>query len=312
MNPTRRQLLVAAGAATGGAALLAACKDDSKASDDSVLTNPGDTALVSERVDGEDLPDKFAMVQRFPNHPLFLPQQEARLPFSILRDANDNQTGGLRDNGPATIDGWIEDFNKEKLTDVVATRRYDGINSAYWSVRVVLPKAVIYSLRMEGDDGYGATFEVFDPADVVTPAIAAAMPPFDTPTEADHGGVEPYCTLAPEPCPFHEVTLREALALGKPLAYMVGTPAHCTTGTCSPGLQFLMLESERVGDAMVCVHADVYADEAATEVAPAIAALGVQYEPIIYFIDANGTIVDRLDGIWDKSELREAVDALLS
>ena len=77
------------------------------------------------------------------------------------------------------------------------------------------------------------------------------------------------------------MTLTEALALGKPLAYMVGTPAHCQTGTCAPGLQFLMNEHERVGDKIVMVHSDVYADNAATEVAPAVNALGVQYEPII-------------------------------
>lgn len=314
MNPTRRQLLVAAGAATGGAALLAACSDDSKGSTggSSPDSNPGDTALVSERSDGEELSKNFAMVQRFPNHPLFLAGEEARLPVSILRDGGDSTAGSLRDNGPATINGWIEDFNKEKVVDIVATRRNEGINIAYWSTRATLPKAVIYALRFEGDDGYGAVFEVFEPSDVITPATGTEMPPFDTPTDDDHRGVEPYCTLAPEPCPFHSMTLREALALGKPLAYMIGTPAHCTTGTCSPGLQFLMEEAERVGDAMVCVHADVYSDDAATEIAPAVAVLGVQYEPIIYFIDADGVIVDRLDGIWDKSELREAVDNLVS
>ncbi|MDO8389655.1 MAG: hypothetical protein Q7V57_04130 [Actinomycetota bacterium] len=314
MNPTRRQLLVAAGAATGGAALLAACSDDGEGSNSgsTVAANPGDTALISERTDSEQLSKNFAMVQRFPNHPLFLEGEEARLAVSILRDGDDATASGLRDNGPATINGWIEDFNKVKVADIVATRRYEGINIAYWSTRATLPKAVIHALRFDGDDGYGAVFEVFDPADVITPAIGSEMPPFDTPTDDDHRGVEPYCTLAPEPCPFHSITLREALALGKPLAYIIGTPAHCTTGTCSPGLQFLMAEAERVGDAMVCVHADVYTDDAATEIAPAVSVLGVQYEPIIYFVDANGVIVDRLDGIWDKSELRESVDNLLS
>ena len=308
MTPTRRQFLVA-GAAAGGAALLAACSDDSSSSPP---TNPGDTAVPALRADSTELPKAFAMVQRFPNHPLFIPGQEARLPISIMKVASNDQNGGLRDNGPETIEGWIEDFNKVKITDVVATRHFDGITNAYWVARATLPKAVVYTLRLKDDDGYGATFEVFDPTDVVSPATGKPMPPFDTPTKDDHRGVEPYCTLAPKPCPFHEVTLTDALKSGKPVAYMVGTPAHCTTGTCSPGLQFLMAESERVGDAMVFVHADVYSDNEATEVAPAIAALGVQYEPIIYFIDATGVIVDRLDGIWDKSELRERVELLLA
>ncbi|CAB4363121.1 MAG: hypothetical protein F2681_06755 [Actinobacteria bacterium] len=309
MTPTRRQFLVASATASG-TALLAACAADSPST--SPATNPGDTAVPAQRSDGTELPKAFAMVQRFPNHPLFIPGQEERLPVSIMKVASNDQNGGLRDNGPETIEGWIEDFNQVKITDVVATRHFDGIANAYWVARATLPKAVVYTLRLKGDDGYGATFEVFDPTDVVSPATGTPMPAFDTPTKDNHRGVEPYCTLAPKPCPFHEVTLADALKSGKPVAYMVGTPAHCTTGTCSPGLQFLIAESTRVGDAMVCVHADVYSDEAATEVAPAVAALGVQYEPIIYFIDATGVIVDRLDGIWDKSELRERVELLLS
>ncbi|MEI8238151.1 MAG: hypothetical protein WCI22_01915, partial [Actinomycetota bacterium] len=63
--------------------------------------------------------------------------------------------------------------------------------------------------------------------------------------------------------------------------------------------------------AVVMVHADIYADNAATKVAPAIDALHVDYEPIIYLIDAKGSVVDRLDGVWDASELRERVDLLL-
>jgi hypothetical protein len=74
---------------------------------------------------------------------------------------------------------------------------------------------------------------------------------------------------------------------------------------------FLVAEHERVGDAVVMVHADVYADDAATTVAPAVEALNVDYEPIVYFVDATGVIVDRLDGVWDSGELRERMDLFL-
>jgi hypothetical protein len=49
---------------------------------------------------------------------------------------------------------------------------------------------------------------------------------------------------------------------------MIGTPAHCQTGTCAPALEFLVKSHERLGDQVVMVHADVYADDAATTVAP--------------------------------------------
>ena len=74
------------------------------------------------------------------------------------------------------------------------------------------------------------------------------------------------------------------MASGKPVAYMVGTPAHCQTGTCAPALEFLVKSHARVGDKIVMVHADVYSDDAATTVAPAVAALGLEYEPVLYLV----------------------------
>ena len=291
--------------------MLAACgSDDSNdSSNDSGGTDPTFSDTTTEGGDPSDPIEPpeggWALVQRFPNHPLFTPG-EARLPISLANEAR------MLDNGPETLTGWIEDFQGTTAAEFTAARRIDGIPTPYWEVRATLDKAVIYTLRVEGDDGFGATFELFDPADVPTPTIGTTFPGFDTPTVDDHRGVEPYCSLTPDPCPLHAVTLTEALASGKPVAYMVGTPAHCTTGTCTPGLQFLIAEHERVGDKIVMVHADVYADAEATEVAPAVEALTVQYEPIIYFCTADGVIVDRLDAVWDRGELTERVDALLA
>ena len=69
---------------------------------------------------------------------------------------------------------------------------------------------------------------------------------------------------------------------------MIGTPAHCQTGTCAPALEFLVKAHERVGDKIVMVHADVYSDNAATTVAPAVAALGLDYEPVLYLVGPDG------------------------
>lgn len=279
---TRRQFLAAA-SAVGAAAVIGACSDDSKTS----------------------TPSSFLIVKRFPNTPLLTPG-EVRLPFSIA-----DSDGNLSD-AAASLSGWIEDFSGERVADVVAKRYADGIELPYWVVRANLDRAVVYTLRLEGDDGFGATFEVYDAGDVVSPVTNTPLPPFDTPTVDDHRGVEPICTLTPEPCPLHEVTLTEALASGLPVAYIVGTPAHCSTGTCAPGLEFLVAEHERVGAQMVMVHADIYTDEAATTIAPAVAALGVDYEPIIYLCKADGVIVDRIDAIWDSAELTERIDLLLA
>ncbi|MEZ5273042.1 MAG: hypothetical protein R2694_12180 [Ilumatobacteraceae bacterium] len=246
------------------------------------------------------------MVQRFPSTGLFTPG-EVRLPVSITGD------GALATEGPAELAGWVQSYvDASKVTEFVGVRRNDGLDVPYWEIRTTLPDAKIYTLRLEGDDGYGANVEIMDPIHVFSPLTGAPLPPFDTPTADDHRGVEPYCSRTPDPCPFHQVTLTDALASGKPVLYMVGTPAHCQTGTCAPGLEFLIEQYQRVGDQIVVVHADVYADDAGTLIAPAVEALGVEYEPIIYFTDAAGVVVDRLDGVWDRSELAARLDLLLS
>lgn len=276
---TRRQLL----ATTGGVLVLAACGG----------SNGGKPSTAP-----------FSVVQRFPNHPLLTPG-EVRLPVSLATD-------GTLGDGPELLTGWIETLDGERVTDVAAKRRDAGIEVPYWDVRATLPTAAVYTLRFEGDDGFGATFELYEEAEVASPLTGAPLPPFDTPTVDDHRGVEPYCSLTPAPCPLHDITLTDALATGLPTIYLVGTPAHCSTGTCAPGLELLVAEHERVGDRIAMVHADVYADDAATTIAPAVLALNVQYEPIVYLCTADGVIVDRLDGIWDASELRERIELLLA
>jgi hypothetical protein len=59
------------------------------------------------------------------------------------------------------------------------------------------------------------------------------------------------------------------------------------------------------------VHADVYADDAATTVAPAVAALGLEYEPVLYLV-TDSVIKDRIDVIWDQSELDERLNAFVA
>ncbi|MDO9174602.1 MAG: twin-arginine translocation signal domain-containing protein, partial [Actinomycetota bacterium] len=215
MNFSRRHFLAAA----GGAVALAACgnSDDSTdtgstETDGTTGNSTGDTGGAPS--DGTSAPNGgWVIVQRFPNHPLFTPG-EARLPVSLADDAR------MLDNGPDELPGWIEDFEGTRVADVVGRKRKDGIPTPYWEVRAELERAVIYTMRFQDDDGYGATFELFDPADVKTPVTGAAMPGFDTPTVDDHRGVDPYCSLTPDPCPLHAVTLTEALASGKPVAYM--------------------------------------------------------------------------------------------
>ncbi|MBI5089286.1 MAG: hypothetical protein HZB15_10640 [Actinobacteria bacterium] len=107
------------------------------------------------------------------------------------------------------------------------------------------------------------------------------------------------------------MTLTEALAMGKPVVYMVGTPAHCQFATCGPGLEFLIDLAGRYPD-VTFVHAEVYSDPEGTEVAPAVDAIGLDYEPVIWVTDAAGVVRQRIDIVWDETDLEGLLASSLS
>jgi hypothetical protein len=41
-----------------------------------------------------------------------------------------------------------------------------------------------------------------------------------------------------------------------------------------------------------------------------VQAYNLEFEPVLFLADASGTLVERLDAIWDAAELRTALDRL--
>lgn len=248
------------------------------------------------------------LVQRFPQ---VLVPGNVRLPFSLA-----NQAGLLTtDSGldlPTTLTAkLINSDTQEIVAESLSANRHDtGLTIPYWPFRVNIDKPGIYTLIVDGGPAEGAAIQVLNATEVLIPLVGSQLPGFDTPTVDDHRGVEPVCTRTPEPCEFHNITLNEALALKKPIAYLVGTPAHCQTGTCAPALEALITVKKSIGDAMTFLHAEIYTDDKATTVAPAVVALKMEYEPAIYITDASGKILERFDAVFDADEISSAIAAL--
>jgi hypothetical protein len=167
----------------------------------------------------------------------------------------------------------------------------------------------IYSLLIDDVSETGAAVQVSPREQVLVPLVGDVLPPFDTPTFDDARGIDPICTQRPDPCPLHDVTLTEALALGKPVVYLVGTPAYCATGTCTPALEGVLKVRDQVGDAITFVHSEIYTDDSLATVAPAVTALNMTYEPALFITNAQGVLVDRLDAVFDEVEVRESLEA---
>lgn len=285
-------------AATG---VLAACGSESSDSSPAAAGNTtagGSTPTRATAADGT-----YILVQRFPQD-----VQEAgslRLPMSLATG-----DGELIQDGPITLGAQVTDVDGAPLGDPFSATRRDVSPGPYYDFRTEIAEPGVYYLVVDGGPPDGAAFQVMAPGTVAVPGPGQPLPPFDTPTVDDARDVDPICTREPEPCPFHDVTLAEALASGKGVVYLVGTPAFCQTGTCAPALESIIDIADQYSDRYVFVHAEVYADGTATTIAPAVDAASLTFEPALFITDASGTVVERLDAVWNEAELVDVLDSL--
>jgi len=244
--------------------------------------------------------DPFAVVQRFPSD-VNVPG-EIRLPFSLARAAE------FIDDGPSELEAQVVDLDGNPVGGTITAIRRDITPSSYYAFRTTIDTPGVYAIQIDGGPDDGANFQVMERDQVTIPRPGDPLPAFDTPTVDDAAGVDPICTREPA-CPLHAVTLTEALDAGKSVAYFIGTPAFCQTGTCAPALETLLAVAPDYEDDFVFVHAEVWNDLTATEVTPAVDALGLAFEPTLILTDTDGTVIERIDGLWDVTELRERLDA---
>lgn len=292
---TRRQLIAGAAAT----AVLAACSSD----DGSSSSGSGSgTGSVPASVDADGT---YVLVQRFP--------QDVHEPGNLrLAISLGDDSGALVSTGPEVLAARVVDSTGNSVGDMLTAGKRTIDPAAYYAFRTSIDTPGVYYLVVDGGPAEGAAFQVMEPGSVVVAGPGDPLPAFDTPTTLDGRGVEPVCTRQPDPCPFHDMTLTEALSSGRPVVYLIGTPAFCQTGTCAPALESIIDLQDRFADTFTFVHAEVYTDNTATTTAPAVEAAALTYEPVLFVTDATGTVVDRLDAVWDGTELAEVLDSVAS
>jgi hypothetical protein len=287
-------------AGSAAAALLAACGGD-----DDTTTSPDSSSdetvapLVPDRL-GAAFADGYsselsAIVAGIPQ----------RAPFIVVTGIGEPVRG---EPAPASIDVEIT-RNGATVTTLTVPRHTEGIPTPYYPVVFTPPEPGDYEIRSDLP-GAPTPFRVGTRDELAIVQIGDKLRPVDTPTTTDARGVEPVCTrTTPGPCPFHDVTLTEALAAGTPVAFMISTPGFCQTAICGPVLELLVTAAADRSDLTV-VHAEVYvAPEGGdlTKTTEAVSTYGLGWEPSFYVADATGTVTARLDFLWDETEFDAAL-----
>jgi len=214
------------------------------------------------------------------------------------------------DRAPDELTVRIERDGQAVGQPLTLSRHGKGLERAYYPLRTELTEPGVYRAVADVDGEAAAlAFTVAERGQVDVPGAGDAMVPVDTPTTADAHGVDPICTREPH-CPYHDVTLTEALADGRPVALVVATPAFCATAVCGPILDIVDTASEGLRDRIHVLHAEVYADGAGGTPAPVMEAYGLTYEPCLFLADGRGTVVERLDVLFDETEARQALERL--
>ncbi|HEX7096707.1 MAG TPA: hypothetical protein VF183_12555, partial [Acidimicrobiales bacterium] len=224
-----------------------------------------------------------------------------RAPFVAMTDIREV----VRDEAPASIDVEVR-HGGSTVVAMTVERHGDGIPTPYYPVVFTPPEPGEYEVHASFAK-QPTPFRVAARDELDLVQVGDPLRPVDTPTIADPRGVTPVCTRV-DPCPFHEITLRDALAGATPVVLIISTPGFCQTAICGPVLDLLIDAAPQRPD-LTIVHAEVYVapDEGDMTTTEVISTYGLNYEPSLYVADATGTVTARLDFSWDRRELTAAL-----
>lgn len=165
---------------------------------------------------------------------------------------------------------------------------------------------------VEGDRFGFTALNVVTPEQSQAPVPGAAATIVATPTEKQDLGYERICTQDP-PCGMHEVSLDEAVEAGRPVMLVFATPEFCQTVVCGPVVE----TADKVrgggdwGD-VAWIHCEIYSHKKGDQLVlgKPVQRWNLPTEPWVFSIDAEGAIVDRLDGPMVEADIERLASDL--
>lgn len=277
-----RRAFLGAGLAAGGAAALAACGGSGSDSASTTTTSSGplQSLTVSSDLYVDPRPQRFAFI--FTRGEEFVDAGRATI--------------AIRPKGGAFGDVLEATLHTEGLP------KGRGIYTA----PLLLPRAGIWEARATLD-GRPTTlfFQVAEKP--LAPILGVAAPTAASPTAVATLGVDPICTREPA-CDLHARSLSDVIGKGRPVAVLFATPARCQTRYCGPVLDQVLAVAPEYADAIDFVHVEIYASNEGTALVPTVQAWGLDSEPWLFTVGADGTVQERLDGAFATDEIRGLLD----
>ncbi len=189
----------------------------------------------------------------------------------------------------------------------------DGVPTPYYPVRFIPSGPGIHEITSSARGSTPSPSTSVRPRPS-RPSASACPRPTRRP-RPNARGVDPICTRTPRLRPARGRRWLRRSGPAGPSRCPIATPEFCQTAICGPVLD-LLIEALPDYPTITGIHAEVYADPRGRRRPHCRRpradhrAYALPFEPTLYLVDATGTVVSRLDSVYDRVELREALDQI--
>ncbi len=197
------------------------------------------------------------------------------------------------------------------------------------------PVVSVYASEIDFQYGgvWGAKFIVKDSTDLELPPIllsflvqnsrlmsseGSAVPATIQPIMDEQNSIESLSSANPANPEMHQISIRDALELGKPVIVSFVTPSFCQTKLCGPVLEEAINPNyDQFNGEVIFIHVEPYDLDRlkggeGLYLVPAMAEWGLTSEPWVFVIDTEGKVRVGLEGITDAEELSLYIGAVLN
>ena len=153
------------------------------------------------------------------------------------------------------------------------------------------------------------------------PNAGDTAPASENLTLADEPNIKRLSTDQEPNTVFYETSIANAVTLGKPSVIIFATPAFCQTQFCGPILDNVKDVQPDFEGQVTFIHIEPFGldddgqlltgEDGGLVVAPTTLEWRLQTEPWVYFVDASGIILGRIEGAASPEELTAAIEATL-